>query len=114
MSDTAIYAIGAAVSIAAGCALAAGLVMVAAVLVKQACVYLLRYGLTFIRLCNWYYWNERMTREGLITMQTFYREQVALRKPKTLDDFDALDTAARNKEQEERATAHKEGAQHER
>jgi hypothetical protein len=76
----------------------AGLLALVGLLVMRASTYLFQRGLMFIRLSNWFYWNERMMREGLISMQNFYREQVAIHKPKTLKDFDALDMAAREKE----------------
>lgn len=103
MIDTAIYYAGYAAFIAGGGVIVAALLALSGLLVGQASVYLFRKGLMFIRLRNWYYWNERMSREGLITMQTFYREQVAIHKPKTLHDFEAMDRAAADHERAELA-----------
>lgn len=109
MIDTAIYYSGYVAFIAGGGVIVAALLALSGLLVGQASVDLFRKGLMFIRLCNWYYWNERMAREGLISMQTFYREQVAIHKPKTLDDFNAIDMAARAQEQAECVAECKQG-----
>ncbi|MBO9679517.1 MAG: hypothetical protein J7556_14845 [Acidovorax sp.] len=101
--DAALYWLGAAVAFAGALAALAALFGIIGRLLLMAGTYMLRRGLQVIRLSNWYYWNERMSREGLISMQTFYREQAAIHRPKTLQDFERLDESARAHGQQEGA-----------
>ena len=92
--DATLYWLGAAVALAGALAALAALFWLIGSVLLVAGTYMLRRGLQVIRLSNWYYWNERMSREGLISMQTFYREQAAIHRPKTLEDFERLDAAS--------------------
>lgn len=101
MPDTAMYWLGTAV--ATVCSIA--LVAAAAVLALWALFYasnrLLTEGLRTIRIANWRYWNDRMLREGLISMPRFYSALVAERQPKTVPEWQSVDREAELKELEE-------------
>lgn len=60
--------------------------------------YMLTQSLRVVRLANWRYWNARMQKEGLIAMSKFYQEQVAVRKPKTIAEWSAVDRDTEGKE----------------
>lgn len=94
MSATMFYWLGSALALASGLAVVGLAFFGAGWLLLQAAAYMLRNGLHIIRLSNWRYWNDRMQKEGLICMNEFYREQVRVHKPKSLEDFHALDQAA--------------------
>lgn len=57
--------------------------------------------LKFVRFRTAFYWVERMEREGLTFPQTQYRQWVAERKPKTLEEFYELDAKVEAIEQEQ-------------
>lgn len=101
MTETMIYWLGSAAAIAGGLAVVGALFLIVGWLVIQAAAYMLRNGLHVIRLSNWMYWNNRMHKEGLICMQKFYREQVAIHKPKSLEEFQTIDRAADDHAMEE-------------
>ena len=103
MTATVFYWLGAAISITGGLAVLAVLFWLVGGLLLLAAPRMLRIGLYVIRLQNWRYWNARMEKEGLIVMPTFYREQVAKRKPRTMKDFNDLDRAADAHEQAQRS-----------
>lgn len=103
MDNTILYWLGSAVALTGGMLLTAAILLAAGWVMLQAAVYMLRNGLHIIRLSNWRYWNDRMQKEGLIVMQQFYREQVAIHRPKSLQEFDAVDRSATAHEQEQRA-----------
>jgi hypothetical protein len=99
MSNEILYWMGVAVAFCGGLIVLGALFLLAGWFAALAAAYMLRKGLHIIRLSNWRYWNERMHKEGLICMQKFYIEQVAIHKPKSLEDFSNLDQAATRHEQ---------------
>ena len=50
-----------------------------------------KHTLRSVRLITINYWNTKMEKEGLIACSNFYKEQVRIHKPTTIQEFSKLD-----------------------
>lgn len=93
-----IYGAGVVVAVIGGLLALALVFAIVGRILLAAATYMLRNGLSVIRLSNWLYWNRRMHDEGLVAMQRHYKELVAKQKPKDLADWDGVDRQTRDQD----------------
>ena len=62
-----------------------------ALALREACNQTWRWALSIMRLSTARYWVDRMERDGLTICMKEYRRMVAERKPRTVDEYNAVE-----------------------